>query len=129
MQRATRNQIQNISNPYQGSAKKVLCICSAGLLRSPTTAAILRETKGYNTRAAGLEESYALIPVTEGLLLWADSIVVMDDYQRMRVEILFNDIDYAGSKPVHVLNVPDNFAYMDEELVKIITKAVDDLDV
>ncbi len=36
-----RNRWGNIDNPYQGSAKKVLCVCSAGMLRSPTAANVL----------------------------------------------------------------------------------------
>lgn len=128
MQRATRNQLQNVSNPYQGKDKKVLCLCSAGLLRSPTTAAILRETKGYNTRAAGIEESYALIPVTEGLLAWADSIVVMDAWQETQVLRFFDECDMQP-KTIHVLNVPDNYAYMNETLVGLIKDKVGELDV
>ena len=39
--KSTLNQLANINNPYQGKSKKVLCLCSAGLLRSPTAANVL----------------------------------------------------------------------------------------
>jgi len=61
-----RNRIHNSSNPYQGKFKRVLCVCSAGLLRSPTTAFVLsQEPYNYNTRAAGIVDDYALVPVDE----------------------------------------------------------------
>ena len=72
------NRLYNCKNPYQGDAKKVLCVCSAGLLRSPTAAVVLNREYGYNTRACGTEVGHALIPLDETLMHWADEIVVMD---------------------------------------------------
>lgn len=39
-----RNQIANADNRFQGTDKRVLCLCSAGLLRSATIADILVKT-------------------------------------------------------------------------------------
>ena len=39
-------------NPYQGDRRRILFVCSAGLLRSPTGAHV-GSVRGYNTRAAG----------------------------------------------------------------------------
>jgi len=33
MERMTRNQATAARNPYQTDAKRVLCVCSAGVLR------------------------------------------------------------------------------------------------
>lgn len=63
-------------NPHQGTAPRILCVCSAGLLRSPTIANFLAG-KGYNTRAVGISEEYALIPMTPLLYYWADIIVTV----------------------------------------------------
>ena len=79
MENATRNQLSNVSNYFQGNAKKVLCVCSAGLLRSPTVANVLHQELGYNTRAVGTAKEYALIPITEALVAWADEIVFVDE--------------------------------------------------
>ena len=55
------NRLANSSNRYQGEYKRVLCVCSAGLLRSPTAALVLsQEPYNFNTRAAGLDEAFAL---------------------------------------------------------------------
>ena len=70
------NRLANSSNRWQGKYKRVLCICSAGLLRSPTAAFVLsQEPYNYNTRAAGLTKEFALIPVDEVLLNWAQEVV------------------------------------------------------
>ena len=48
------NRLHNVRNPNQGPAKRVLCLCSAVLLRSPTVAWVLGKAPyDYNTRAAG----------------------------------------------------------------------------
>lgn len=108
------NRKWNSKNPYQGKYKRVLCVCSAGLLRSPTVAWVLsNEPYNFNTRAAGLDVGHALIPVDDVLLEWADEIVCMDEYQQ---EVLKG----RTSKPVHNLKIGDNFEYRDKGLVKII---------
>ena len=109
------NKLHNIRNPYQGNSTKVLCLCSAGLLRSPTAAVVLQREYGYNTRSAGVTEDYALIDATEPLLRWADEIVVMEEWMGHLLP------DFCTDK-VYCLDVPDNYAYMDEELQKIIHK-------
>jgi len=106
------NRLHNCKNPYQGSAKKVLAICSAGLLRSPTAAIVLQREYGYNTRAAGIDTGHALIPVDDVLIAWADEIVCMEVRQQMSIAAR----DIARDTPVYALEVPDMFAYMDEKL-------------
>ena len=71
-----------IDNPYQGEDKKVVFVCSAGILRSATAARIYAHK--YNTRSAGSED-YALIPVTERLLAWANEVVFVNEYNYQRV--------------------------------------------
>lgn len=113
------NRIWNIKNPYQGDAKKVLCVCSAGLLRSPTAANVLHQTAGFNTRAAGVSLDHALIPVDEVLLAWADEIVVM---QREHAEAL-NALFGVDIKDVTILDIPDNFSWEDPQLKVLIKEA------
>ena len=58
---STFNKLANTRNPYQGTSKRVLCVCSAGLLRSPTIAWILSNPPfNFNTRAAGVSLEYVL---------------------------------------------------------------------
>lgn len=89
-------------NSFQGTDKKVLFVCSAGILRSATGARMY--AKKYNTRCAG-SESYALIPVTADLLLWADEVVFVTADNCKSVSKRF-DLDSFNCNVV-VLNIPD----------------------
>lgn len=105
------DRIANASNPHQGFHKKVLCVCSAGILRSPTAAMILTQPPfNFNTRAAGIEKDYALIVIDEVLLEWADEIVCMTEDQQTRLQKI-------TKKPVHCYNIEDNYGYRDPVLV------------
>lgn len=113
------NRLSNSSNKYQGDRPKILCCCSAGLLRSPTAAALLSsEPYNYNTRAVGIATEYALIPIDSVLVNWADYIVVMDQGQKDLVEGMIEDNQFIEDKSVLNLDIPDNYRYMDPELVK-----------
>lgn len=105
------NRKYNSSNPAQGKYKRVLAVCSAGLLRSPTLAWLLsNEPYNFNTRAAGLDVGHALIPVDDVLLEWADEIICMDEYQQKVLK-------ERTTKPVINLRIGDNFEYRDKGLV------------
>jgi len=117
------NRLYNCKNPYQGDVRKVLCVCSAGLLRSPTMAVVLQEKYGYNTRAAGTDEDHALIPVDKVLVHWADEIVCAEERHANQLVKMFGPL--AESKLV-VLRLPDMFGYMDETLQRMILKQYED---
>lgn len=120
------NRIANSSNRFQGEYKRVLCVCSAGLLRSPTTAVVLSQKPyNFNTRAAGLVADFALVPVDEVLISWADEIVCMTEDQEAKLKELV--AKHASHKKVNVicLNIEDSFAYRDPKLIKAIKKNYD----
>lgn len=115
------NRIHNATNPYQGKTKRVLCVCSAGLLRSPTAAVVLsQEPYNLNTRAAGLDEGHALIIVDEVLLEWADGIVCMTKDQE-------RELKTKTKKPVMCLNIADSYGYRDPKLIKLIKESYNKL--
>lgn len=122
-QKSDRNCMGNSQNPWQGERKKVLCCCSAGLLRSPTTAHLLNQKYGYNTRPCGLEPEYALIPCTQALVFWADEVVVQNEFQKKQVEVILESLPSLSSKSqpeIKVLDIEDSYEYMDQELQKLI---------
>ena len=113
------NRIHNSSNPYQGKFKRVLCVCSAGLLRSPTAALVLsQEPFGFNTRSAGIEDDFALIPVDRVLVEWADQIVCMTIHHREELRERYPEADAK----IVVLDIDDNYEYCDPELMKQIAE-------
>lgn len=113
----TRNQLYNIHNEWQGEIKKVLTVCSAGLLRSATMQNMLIKEFGFNVRNCGTHEAYALIPISEALLKWADEIVFVNEENYLMVQ---REIESWNLKDkCIVLNIPDQFGFNDPELVKI----------
>jgi predicted protein tyrosine phosphatase len=124
-----RNQLGVLFNSFQGKYKKVLCVCSAGCLRSPTAAHILSSPPwNFNTRAVGLSKEYAIVPISDALIAWADIIIVMDSdmvkqVNDMQVELASNydstfEMDY---KQVYNLEIEDDYDYRHPDLVKIMT--------
>lgn len=118
------NRIANSKNHYQGQRKKVLCVCSAGLLRSPTLAWILsNEPFGYNTRAVGTSQEYALIPMDDVHVRWADAVVFVDAGNYDAVTYADAPMkELVDNMECHVLSIPDKYPFRDEELVKIATE-------
>lgn len=112
------NRIHNASNPGQGDAKRVLCVCSAGLLRSPTAANIIHQDYGYNTRACGDEPAFALVMFDEVLIQWADQIVCMGPENSKVVNRALDELDL--NKEVVELDIQDSFPYMNKGLIELI---------
>lgn len=113
------NRKHNVNNPYQNINKypRALCVCSAGLLRSPTIALVLsQEPYNYNVRAAGISQEYALITVDEYLIEWADIIFCAD---RDHAKYLRNRFENSIDKLV-CLNLPDIYEYRHPDLIKLI---------
>lgn len=107
----------NSGNPYQGDFKKVLCVCSAGLLRSPTAAMVLSQPPyNFNTRAVGVDVGHALTPIDEVMVNWADEIVCMEKTHMMSILGMFPDYN----DPITVLDIPDRYAYRDPGLIVMI---------
>jgi predicted protein tyrosine phosphatase len=67
-------------------------------------------------------ERYGTHLCNEELLEWADVIAVMD-------ELLFKRLDSHAEKKylnkVRVLGIPDDYQYMDDELVKLLKRKCD----
>ena len=106
------------SNRFQGDYKKVLTVCSANMLRSPTMAHVLSaEPYNFNTRSAGTA-GYALIPVTEDLLMWCDEVVCADTEHALWVRNKM--MEWMIDKPIIDLQIPDTSAYRYPELIEFI---------
>ena len=111
------------SNPYQGSYHRALFVCSAGMLRS-ATAAVVGSSLGMNTRACG-SENYALIPLTANLILWADTIYFVNEYNYYGALQNFSEydtLDFDIRRKAVIWDIEDVYAYRDPKLVQIITE-------
>lgn len=101
--------------------QNLLFICSRNQWRSPTAESIFKK-KGYSARSAGTSPN-AKRTISHTDLIWADLIFVMEYKHRDRVKSMFNRL--VEHKPIHVLDVPDNYKYMDKELISILEFSVD----
>lgn len=99
----------------------VLFICSRNQWRSPTAEQIWRRTPGLNVRSAGTSPS-ARRRVGVGDIAWADLIFVMEHKHKSRLQADFG-AELAG-KTIRVLDIPDEYQYMDPELIDLLESAV-----
>ena len=81
------------------------------------TAETIYAAKGYSVRSAGTEK-WAKVPLSNEIILWADMIFVMEDKQKVIINSEFGDS--AKDKKILVLDIPDQYYYMESELVKLI---------
>ena len=115
------------SNHYQGSAPRWLFVCSAGLLRSPTGAA-LAIRKGLNARSCGSAVDYALIPISANLIMWAEKIIFVNEENYQESLELFKDKQMLHNLLVVrslVLDVPDLYNYNESDLIIEFEKQID----
>lgn len=100
----------------------ILFICSRNLWRSPTAEAIYKDKPGLHVRSAGTEPS-ARIRLSEKSIEWADLIFVMEKRHRQRIQEKFG-IEAASGKVI-VLDIPDDYQYMNPELIEEIRVGVE----
>ena len=93
---------------------RVLFICSRNRKRSPTAEAVFSERADLEVASAGLAPDAEEI-VTPELLQWAELIAVMEKTHRSRLRRFGADIRHAR---VVCLDIPDDYDFMDERLVK-----------
>jgi predicted protein tyrosine phosphatase len=93
---------------------KLLFVCSQNRLRSLTAESVLDGVGGHQVRSAGTEEG-ARVRVTAGHLGWADIVFVMEKRHLHRLQAKFGEV--LRAKRVVCLHIPDDFDYMDEDLI------------
>ncbi|WP_270172778.1 low molecular weight protein tyrosine phosphatase family protein [Paenibacillus sp. SYP-B4298] len=100
---------------------KLLFICSRNKWRSLTAEKIFDGYNGYRVRSAGTEKG-ARIRVTEGHIGWAEIIFVMEKKHVSRLKDNFPNT--LLNKRLICLNIPDDYEYMDEDLIEILKSGV-----
>jgi len=91
---------------------KILFVCNQGKNRSATAAEIFKDR--YKTDFAGIYNKL----LNEGVLEWADIIIVMEEHQRAEIGKKYPE-QYLKKK-ILCLDIPDVYGYMQPELVKIL---------
>jgi predicted protein tyrosine phosphatase len=92
----------------------ILFVCSRNQWRSPTAEAVWRKDARLAVRSAGTSAS-AKKMLAAADIAWADRIFVMEDKHRAQILAKFGQI--ARHKRIVVLGIPDEYRFMDPELV------------
>ena len=100
----------------------LLFVCSRNQWRSPTAEAIYRNYSGINVKSAGTEPS-ARIRLNSKIIEWSDYIFVMEKKHKQRM--CENFPAETKNKKIIILNIPEDFKYMDNELIEEIKSKVD----
>ncbi len=99
----------------------ILFVCSRNKWRSRTAETIYQSEQSHVVKSAGTEPS-ARIRISASHIRWADTIFVMEKHHRERLLEKFPD-ELIGKELV-VLDIEDNYQYMDPELIEVIRSAV-----
>ncbi|MDU2939502.1 MAG: phosphotyrosine protein phosphatase [Enterobacteriaceae bacterium] len=102
----------------------VLFICSRNQWRSPTAEQVFRRYPGLSVRSAGTSRN-AKKSVSHELLHWADVICVMEQKHKDRLMAEYRRL--LENKPLHILDIPDDYRYMDPVLVTQLEELVPEL--
>ena len=101
--------------------KNILFICSKNRWRSPTGEKLFKNHAELNVRSAGTSTS-ARKTVSAKDILWTDTIFVMEEKHKNRLKTEFSKL--LKYKDIQVLDIPDEYQYMDSELVEIMKQMV-----
>lgn len=100
------------------SKPNVLFICGKARKRSPTAADLVTKWDVANTDCVGVSlDADTMVSLNE--IEWADKIVVMELKHKKKLNAQFGAA--LRDKPIKCLGIPDNYEYMQPELVDILT--------
>lgn len=98
----------------------LLVICGKNKRRSRTAEYLFKNDHRFNIRSAGLSPQ-SNRKISEGDLNWADITLVMESDHKSKIRKLYGHLDLP---PIQVLNIPDEYEFMDEELIEILTAKI-----
>jgi predicted protein tyrosine phosphatase len=101
--------------------QRLLFICSANKLRSPTAEQVFSEYPDIEATSAGLNHD-AADPLTPEHLEDVDIVFVMERMHRNKLSKKFKP--HLKSARVICLNIPDEFEYMQPELITLLKARV-----
>jgi predicted protein tyrosine phosphatase len=101
--------------------KRVLFVCSQNRLRSPTAEQVFASHPGVECASAGTNHD-ADNPLTPELVEWAEIIFVMEQEHRSKLTSKFRR--YLANKQVICLDIPDEYDYMEPELIRLLETKV-----
>ena len=101
---------------------KVLFVCTANKLRSPTAEDVFRDFPGIEAVSAGTD-SAAPNPLTQELVASADLIFAMENHHRERIRKKYKP--RPADNRIIALYIPDEYERGDPELVALLKDKVE----
>ncbi|AEH85289.1 low molecular weight protein tyrosine phosphatase family protein [Mesorhizobium opportunistum] len=101
--------------------KNVLFVCSQNRLRSPTAEQVFSKRQDIEVASAGTNHDVDT-PLTHELVAWADIIFVMEKVHRTKLQKKFKAS--LTKARVICLDIPDNYEFMDLELIELLKARV-----
>jgi predicted protein tyrosine phosphatase len=95
----------------------LLFVCSENRLRSPTAEAVFSEYENVNAIGCGTNAD-AETPLSGDLVEWADVILVMEKTHKNKVSKKYKAM--LTTQRLVCLDIPDNYDYMQAELITIL---------
>ena len=103
---------------------KLLFVCTVNRMRSATAHKIYENDKRFEVKSAGTDKSANTV-ISNEILSWADSIVVMEKHHRNFIRQKFPEV--YKHKKIACLYIPDDYDYMQTELIGILKDKVEDV--
>lgn len=97
-------------------------ICGRNRLRSPTAEAVFAAYDGVEALSDRLLNKDAETPLSGDLLDWAEVVFVMERRHRRKLQQRFQAS--LKDKRIVVLGIPDDYDYMQPELVRLLEDRV-----
>ncbi|MCL6493757.1 MAG: phosphotyrosine protein phosphatase [Ignavibacterium sp.] len=101
--------------------KKILFVCTQNRLRSPTAEKIFSNYDGIKVKSAGLDPN-ARTHLTLEMIKWADIIFAMEKSHQEKIKKKYQD--KLKTKKLICLNIPDEYDYMQTELIEVLNEKV-----
>jgi predicted protein tyrosine phosphatase len=101
---------------------RILFVCSRNRRRSPTAEVVFAAYAGVEALSAGTSPD-AETPLSVDLIEWADLVLAMESVHRRRIQTRFGSL--LKARKIAVLGVPDEYEFMDPELVRILKLRVE----
>ena len=103
------------------SEGNLLFVCSRNQWRSPTAEKVYVQ-KGFSARSAGTSPN-AKRTVSVNDIKWSSHIFVMEKKHKQRLVAKFSKL--LEYKKIIVLDIPDEYQYMDKELIEILDDSIE----
>ncbi len=100
----------------------ILVVCGRNKKRSRTAEYIFKKDNRFNIRSAGLSPKSDR-KISENDLNWADLVFVMETGHRAKIWGLYRHLELPT---IEVLNIPDEYEFMNDELIELLTDRIND---